>query len=115
MLILFAATTVAQSPKRLVSGIVKSFEESFPLEGVAVTIKGTNTASGTQADGAYYINVTEKDSVLVFSLPGYQPQEVKITSDNEYNVVLKAANGITNINLYNLSEAVLTRCSICLN
>ena len=100
-LIVFASllslvTTLAfsQSKTRTITGIVKSFEESFPLEGVSVSVKGTKTASGTQADGIYYINVAEQDSILVFSLPGYQTQEIKISADNEYNVILKAGNGI---------------------
>ncbi len=79
-----------QPDKRTVTGVVTSFEESLPLEGVRISVKGTANNSGTQSDGIYYITVNSTDSVLVFSLAGYQSKEIKISKSNEYNVVLTA-------------------------
>lgn len=73
---------------RTITGVITSAEESTPLEGVAVAVKGTKLLSGSQADGIYYINISDKDSVLIFSYPGYQTTEIRITASNEYNIAL---------------------------
>lgn len=97
LLLLFGAWLVlgaAPPPaERTITGTIASAEESTPLEGVQVTVKGTNRVSGSQADGIYYIPVAEKDSVLVFSHGDFQTQEVKLTESNEYNVLLHRKKG----------------------
>ncbi len=79
----------AQLTTRTISGLVTSQENGSPLEGVAVWAKGDTLPSGTQADGMYYLPVSNRDSVLVFSLEGFQPQEIRLTSAGEYNAVLR--------------------------
>ena len=81
---------LSQSTTRTVTGIVKSFEESLPLEGVTVVVKGAGRSSGTQPDGIYYITISDKDSVLVFSLADYHSKEIRISQSNEYNITLAA-------------------------
>jgi peroxiredoxin len=76
------------SQSRTISGQVRS-EEEGPLEGVAVAIKGTTKVSGSQSDGIYYIGISDKDSILVFSRPEFQTREVKIGSANAYDIVLQ--------------------------
>ena len=78
----------AQIRPRNVSGVVKSAEELTPLEGVTVTIKGTKKISGTQPDGAFYIDIENQDSIIVFNLQGFEPKEIRITESNDYPVVL---------------------------
>jgi hypothetical protein len=82
------AKTNARKAGRVISGLVTTQEEKSALPGVLVYVKGTTNASGTQQDGAYYIEVTPADSVLVFRYDGYQTKEVRLTSACEYNVVL---------------------------
>ena len=84
----------SQSNARTITGTVTSYEEASPLEGVTVNVKGSNKASGTQPDGVFYIEVGSKDSVLVFSYNGYQPQEVKLAGNNEYNISLHKGQAI---------------------
>lgn len=89
-LLLLGATAVqSQETKRLVSGQVISDESSAPVEGVTVRVKGTDNISGTQADGVYYINVGEKDSVLVFILDEYKTREVRISGVSQVDVRLE--------------------------
>ncbi len=88
----FAQDTVAQKETRTISGIIKSYEEATPLEGVLVTVKGTQRQSGSQPDGIYYITVSAKDSVLKFSYDGFYSQEIKITNASEYNISLKRSD-----------------------
>ncbi|PWT99901.1 MAG: hypothetical protein C5B52_09880 [Bacteroidetes bacterium] len=87
----------AQTSQRTISGVVTSFGESIPLEGVSVLVKGTKNASGTQADGVYYISISPNDSVLVFSRPGYEIKEVKIGDSNQYDVALRIESHPTQI------------------
>lgn len=77
----------AQQNSRTISGLVTT-EDSTPLEGVTISIKGAKKVSGSQADGIFYISATDKDSILVFSHPEYQTQEVKLSASTEYNVVM---------------------------
>lgn len=96
-LLLSCSIGFSQPAGRTISGIITSQEDAAPLEGVTVIVKGSNRASGTQADGVYYINVSPGDSVLVFSYNDFQTQEVKLGSANEYNIILKRGkNAIEN-------------------
>ena len=84
---LMIQSVYAQKSSRTISGLVTT-ENSTPLEGVTISIKGAKKVSGSQADGIYYISATDKDSILVFSHPEYQTQEVKLSGSTEYNVVM---------------------------
>lgn len=63
-------------------------EREEPLEGVTVSIKGTTIASKTNIEGKYQVNVPD-DALLVFSILGYETQEVKLSSESVVNVMLK--------------------------
>ncbi len=94
LLFITATCTFAQTQNKAtaITGKVISFEESLALEGVSVKVKGTNKNSGTQADGTFSISVSPDDKVLLFSIAGYQTQELNLTSQNDYEVVLKKSN-----------------------
>jgi hypothetical protein len=85
----FPSVIKAQSKAITISGKVISFEESLALEGVSITVKGTNKNSGTQADGTFSISITPEEKSLVFSLAGYQTQELAITERTDYEIILK--------------------------
>jgi hypothetical protein len=98
LLILFVAgqsnTAFAQTSKKI-QGKVITFEESFPLEGVSVSVKGSKNATGTQPDGTFNLEIKPADSILVFSQEGYETQEIKISPlQTEYNIVLKSSGTI---------------------
>jgi thiol-disulfide isomerase/thioredoxin len=84
-----APITPVQPTTRTISGQVTSQENGSPLEGVAVWAKGDTLPSGTMADGMYYLPICDKDSILVVSLDGFQPQEIRLTAASDYNVVLR--------------------------
>lgn len=90
---------LAQSARRTITGVVTT-AEGVRLEGVLVLIKGSDYFSGTQPDGVFYIPVSASDSVLVFSLEGYQPHELKLSDKNEYNIDLKKKNPPIVIDFY---------------
>ncbi|HVU55417.1 MAG TPA: hypothetical protein VHD83_10195 [Puia sp.] len=76
----------SQRPVRVISGLVSSREDGTHLEGVVVT--SASSISGSQQDGAYYIEVTDRDSLLVFTCKGYASRQLKLTSANEYDIQL---------------------------
>ena len=93
---IFAAVTLfsglavmAQEKTKIISGTVISFEESSPLEGVTIIVKGKKDITGTMPDGTFSLPVSETDTVIVVSLPGYDSKDVKITNQGFYNIVLK--------------------------
>jgi hypothetical protein len=79
----------AQANNITVSGKVISFEESFALEGVDISVKGTVKSSGTRADGTFSISISSDDKILVFKLEGYKTAEVSLSGNKTYDVVLK--------------------------
>jgi TonB-linked SusC/RagA family outer membrane protein len=99
LLFVFTAAVSAMAQKK-VSGKVTG-PDSKPLYGVTVTVKGTNVASVTDADGNYTINMPAKADVLVFSSVGYELYEVNSKGNNVVDVVLK-------LQTTSLNEVVIT-------
>ncbi len=71
---------------RNISGKVTD-NNSIPLIGVSITIKGTSSGVVTDVDGNYTINVKEND-VLVFSYIGMEAFEVTVQNQNTIDVIL---------------------------
>lgn len=90
----FAVSVSAQT----VSGTVS--DESGPLVGASVTVKGSNAAAATDADGHYTIKASEGNT-LVFSYVGYDTAERRVGRDKTVNVTLKE-------NIQAIDEVVVT-------
>jgi TonB-linked SusC/RagA family outer membrane protein len=75
--------------ERTITG--KVTDESGPLPGVSVLIKGTTTGTETDFDGKYTIKTNEGD-ILVFSFIGMTTQERKVGTSNIIDVALVADN-----------------------
>lgn len=60
-----------------ISGVVNAVEDSLPLPGVNITVKGTKQGTTTDAEGRFSITVTGAGSspVLVFSFVGFETRE----------------------------------------
>ncbi|MFK5879034.1 MAG: SusC/RagA family TonB-linked outer membrane protein [Flavobacteriaceae bacterium] len=85
--------TFAQS--KTISGNVS--DESGPLPGVSVLIKGTSTGTETDFDGNYSMTANTGD-VLQFSFIGMETQEMTIGAANTMNVVMVAgAEALTEV------------------
>ena len=84
MLFLCTANLLAQS---MISGTVNDSKgESLP--GTSVYVKGSNNGTVTDADGKYVIQAKQND-ILVFSFLGMSTQEIKVSSKQVINVVMK--------------------------
>ncbi len=75
--------------EKTITGIVS--DETGPLPGVSIIIKGTATGTETDFDGNYSITANVGD-VLQYSFIGMSTKEVTVGVDNVINVVLEADN-----------------------
>ncbi len=89
--LLLALFTNAQT--RTVTGKVSNTEKGEPLAGVTVTLKNTQTATVTDADGNFSIQVPASGAVLVFSSVDYKVRELAVGHSNtlDVNLDLKVA------------------------
>src|SRR5689334_5983904 len=71
-----------------ITGTVTSSDNSQPVSGVTVTVKGTRVATTTDAQGHYKINVDNKATILVFTNVSYTPVEMTIAGNSTIDVLL---------------------------
>lgn len=84
---LMCSASPAFAQKISVKGTVTD-QNGEPLFGVGVLIRNTNSGVVTDMDGNYAIEVPE-NTVLVFTLLGYETEEVAVDGRTVINVVLK--------------------------
>ena len=97
-LLLAFVVQITFAQEQAITGTVS--DETGPLPGVSVIIKGTSTGTETDFDGNYSITTNTGD-VLKFSFVGMTTKEVIVGASNTINVVLQADNNV-------LEEIVLT-------
>ncbi len=88
-----------------VSGKVFSADDSSPLPGVNVLLKGTTRGTITDANGEYFLSVPDTESVLAFSFVGYITQEIPLGGKVTMDVFLAS-------DARQLSEVVVTALGI---
>ncbi|MBR9998620.1 MAG: TonB-dependent receptor plug domain-containing protein, partial [Cyclobacteriaceae bacterium] len=86
LVVLFALGVYAQQLQ--VKGQVTD-ENNSPTPGVNILIQGTTTGTVTDADGAYTINVTGPDAILIFSYIGYSTQEIRVGQQSQIDISLE--------------------------
>lgn len=89
---MYATNTVRTEvqQKRTITGTVISSEDSMPMPGINVILKGTLNGTVTDFDGNYSINILSPDAVLVFSGVGFTTQEIKVGSNSNIDVTIQA-------------------------
>lgn len=83
-------TAEVAAQQRTVSGRVTDPSGSA-LQGVTVTVKGTNTQAMTDNGGKFQLLLPADAESLVFTIVGFQRHEVPVTAESAINVVLKPA------------------------
>lgn len=82
------AVTGKKQTKRLVQGLVKD-DQSNPIIGASIQIKGTGNGVITDLDGLFRIDVSGKETVLIVSYIGFITQEVKVGDRSSLTILLQ--------------------------
>ncbi len=75
-----------------ITGVVTDENDTSLIPGVSVIIKGTNIGVITDLNGAFSIDISGHNPVLVFSYIGYEKQEIRIENQRNINVRLKPSS-----------------------
>ena len=96
--LLLGFCTQLRAQERTVTGAVTSSDDSSPLPGVSVVVKGTLVGTVTDGNGKYSIRVPNGNSTLVFSFVGMEELEVLVGSQSVINPSLKTlANELSEV------------------
>lgn len=88
-LLLALVVQISFAQEKTITGTVS--DETGPLPGVSIIIKGTTTGTQTDFDGNYSITASVGD-VLQFSFIGMSTREVTVGASDVINVTLEADN-----------------------
>ena len=77
-LFLLTSATLLTAQTRVITGTVTGSEDSQPVIGCTVQIKGTITGITTDVNGKYSLPVPQNATTLVFSYIGMKSLEVEI-------------------------------------
>ncbi len=88
LLCLFAIPLLAQ--ERVITGKVTSSEDSSPLPGVNISVKGTTRGTTTDGNGNYSLNLPGDAKTLIYSFIGFVRQEVSIGNQSVIDLSLAA-------------------------
>lgn len=112
LLLLFVITISAQ--QKTVTGIVS--DDSGPLPGASVIVKGTTNGIQTDFDGKYSIKANLGDK-LVFSFVGMKSKEIIVGKSSIINVRLEADNVLDEvvITAYGVGNRNLTTTTVISN
>ncbi|GAB2582103.1 SusC/RagA family TonB-linked outer membrane protein [Spirosoma areae] len=86
MLCLFAIPLLAQD--RVITGTITSSEDSSPLPGVNISVKGTTRGTTTDGNGTYSLSVPSNANAVIYSFIGFVRQEVPIGNQSVVDVKL---------------------------
>ncbi|MEN7546306.1 TonB-dependent receptor [Rapidithrix thailandica] len=87
--LLCCLVTSAWAQEVQISGQVVSADDSQPLLGASIRVKGTANGSVTDMDGSFKLNVPQ-GAILVFSYIGYLNQEIEVRDQSFLKVALEA-------------------------
>ncbi|MDX8339598.1 TonB-dependent receptor [Draconibacterium sp. IB214405] len=86
LMFFFLSTTVLYA-QTVVSGTVK--DESGPIPGANVVVKGTTNGVSTDVNGQFTIGDVPADGILVVSFIGYTQQEVAVDGRSTIDIILE--------------------------
>ncbi len=88
LLVLLLLTAMQVLAQRTITGKVTSAEDEGGIPGVTVLVKGTSNGVLTDLNGKFSISVPPSATTLQFSFVGMKTQEVTLTAENNYTVVM---------------------------
>jgi len=84
---LSAQSETSQTPQNKISGVVVE-STGDPIIGASISVKGAKTGTVTDIDGAFSLNASPTDKLVVTYL-GYTTQEIEVKDKTFFNIVLK--------------------------
>jgi TonB-linked SusC/RagA family outer membrane protein len=105
ILFLLISCNLLTAQTKVITGTVKGSEDSMPVIGCTVQLKGTNTGTTTDINGKYSLTVHQTATTLLFSFIGMKSQEVEIGARTIVDVSLQSE-------LVGLNEVVVTALGI---
>lgn len=87
LLLFLLVASLSYAQEVTVTGMVTSADDTLPLPGANVIIKGTSTGTNTDFDGKYSLKV-QKGAILEFSSLGFKSVSVTVGSQTTINVAL---------------------------
>jgi TonB-dependent starch-binding outer membrane protein SusC len=90
---IFSAISLSSIAQSVVSGTVTDSKSGAAVNGATVSVKGTTTATKTNASGAFSITAPA-NATLVISSVGYASQSVAVDGKTNFSVSLIATNQI---------------------
>ena len=96
--------TLGTSAQNVITGVVVSADDNEPMIGVTVKVKNTSTATVTDINGRFSINITE-GKTLVFSYVGYNNKEVVATGENMRIVMSPESTAINEVVVVGYGQA----------
>lgn len=79
----------AQAQSRTVKGKVTDEADQSGLPGVTVKVKNSSTATQTDVNGEYSIQIASENDILVYSFVGSETREVRVGNQSTIDVSLK--------------------------
>lgn len=86
-----------------VSGKVIDDQNSQPVAGVTIVVKGTDIGTTSNKDGKFSVAVPSKGGVLIFSAVDYKEKQLAVTRDNP-NLVVKLTSLVPRIETLPVEE-----------
>lgn len=83
-------TTILAQAGRTIKGVVS--DKSEAIIGANIMVKGTTNGTITDLNGHFSLSNVPENATLVVSFIGYLPQEVKVTKQENFQIVLKEDN-----------------------
>jgi TonB-linked SusC/RagA family outer membrane protein len=105
MLLLLLVLSLSAFAQKTISGRITNSSTGQPLAGATVAVKGTNTATQTNADGDFSLAVPAGTTTLTVTSVGYASQEISINGRSEVNISMVGTDT-------ELSEVVVTALGI---
>ena len=74
--------------QRTITGTITDAEDSTPLIGASIFIKGTTVGTVTDLDGNYTLNINSDEDIITFQYVGYLSREIMAGSQSVIDVEL---------------------------
>ncbi|WP_158275235.1 carboxypeptidase-like regulatory domain-containing protein [Pedobacter sp. HMWF019] len=89
LIMLLLGPTTFNSTARTIHGSVYGADDKKPIPAVAVYVKGTNIRTSTDRNGKYSLTTKEEKVVLLFSMIGYEFQQIEVKKSNTIDIWLQ--------------------------